>query len=139
MIIEYNCRMGDPETESVMLRIENDLVELFMATAQKKLKDYKLNISPKNAATVMVVAGGYPGDYEKGKAISGIENVRQSHVFHAGTALEGGVVKTNGGRVLAISSLQDSQFEALQSATADAARIYFDGKYFREDIGFDLV
>ncbi|MFA4867195.1 MAG: phosphoribosylamine--glycine ligase [Pedobacter sp.] len=139
MIIEYNCRMGDPETESVMLRIENDLVELFMATAKRKLKDYKLNISPKNAATVMIVAGGYPGDYEKGKAISGIENVRQSHVFHAGTALEGGVVKTNGGRVLAISSLQDSQFEALQSATADAARIYFDGKYFREDIGFDLV
>ncbi|WEK19061.1 MAG: phosphoribosylamine--glycine ligase [Candidatus Pedobacter colombiensis] len=139
MIIEYNCRMGDPETESVMLRIENDLVELFMATAQKKLKDYKLNISPKNAATVMVVAGGYPGEYEKGKAIAGIENVRRSLVFHAGTALEGGVVKTNGGRVLAVSSLQDSQFEALQSATADAARIYFDGKYFREDIGFDLV
>lgn len=139
MIIEYNCRMGDPETESVMLRIENDLIDLFMATANKKLKDYQLNISPKNAATVMIVAGGYPGDYEKGKAISGIENVRQSQVFHAGTALEGGVVKTNGGRVLAISSLQDSQFEALQSATADAARIYFDGKYFREDIGFDLV
>lgn len=139
MIIEYNCRMGDPETESVMLRIENDLVELFMATAQKKLKDYKLNISPKNAATVMVVAGGYPGDYEKGKSISGIENVRDSLVFHAGTALDGGVVKTNGGRVLAISSLQDNQFEALQSATADASRIYFDGKYFREDIGFDLV
>lgn len=139
MIIEYNCRMGDPETESVMLRIENDLVELFMATAKKKLKEYKINISPKNAATVMIVAGGYPGEYEKGKAISGIENVRQSQVFHAGTIIEGGVIKTNGGRVLAISSLQDSQFEALQSATADAARIYFDGKYFREDIGFDLV
>ncbi|NRF38759.1 phosphoribosylamine--glycine ligase [Pedobacter foliorum] len=138
-VIEYNCRMGDPETESVVPRIENDLVELFMATAKKKLKDYKLNISPKNAATVMIVAGGYPGEYEKGKAITGIDNVRQSLVFHAGTALEGGVVKTNGGRVIAISSLQDSQFEALQSATADAARIYFDGKYFREDIGFDLV
>lgn len=139
MIIEYNCRMGDPETESVMLRIENDLVELFLATTKKKLKEYKLNISPKNAATVMIVAGGYPGEYEKGKAISGIENVRKSLVFHAGTTLESGVVKTNGGRVLAVSSLQDSQFEALQSATADAARIYFDGKYFREDIGFDLV
>lgn len=138
-VIEYNCRMGDPETESVVPRIENDLVELFMATAKKKLKDYKLNISPKNAATVMIVAGGYPGEYEKGKAITGIDNVRQSLVFHAGTSLEGGVVKTNGGRVIAISSLQDSQFEALQSATADAARIYFDGKYFREDIGFDLV
>lgn len=139
MIIEYNCRMGDPETESVLLRIENDLVELFLAASKKELKDYNLSISPKNAATVMIVAGGYPGEYEKGKAISGIENVRQSHVFHAGTTIEGGVVKTNGGRVLAVSSLQDTQFDALQSATADAARIYFDGKYFREDIGFDLV
>lgn len=139
MIIEYNCRMGDPETESVIPRIENDLVELFIATAKKQLGNYKLNISPKNAATVMLVAGGYPGDYEKGKAISGIENIRESLAFHAGTVLEGGVVKTNGGRVLAVTSLQDNQFEALQSATADAARIYFDGKYFREDIGFDLV
>ncbi|ACU02492.1 phosphoribosylamine--glycine ligase [Pedobacter heparinus] len=139
LVIEYNCRMGDPETESVIPRIENDLVDLFIAASKKKLKDYKLNISDKNAATVMIVAGGYPGEYEKGKTITGIENVRQSLVFHAGTALEGGVIKTNGGRVLAVSSLQDSQFEALQSATADAARIYFDGKYFREDIGFDLI
>ncbi len=138
-VIEYNCRMGDPETESVIPRIENDLVELFMACADKKLGGYKLNISKKNAATVMIVAGGYPGDYEKGKAISGIENMRSSFAFHAGTSLEGGVVKTNGGRVLAVTSVQDSQFEALQAATADAARIYFDGKYFREDIGFDLM
>lgn len=139
LIIEYNCRMGDPETESVIPRIENDLVELFVASTQKKLKDYKLKISPKNAATVMIVAGGYPGDYEKGKSITGIDNVRNSLVFQAGTALEGGVVKTNGGRVLAVTSLQDNQFDALQSATGDAARIYFDGKYFREDIGFDLM
>lgn len=139
LIIEYNCRMGDPETESVIPRIENDLVELFTAVAEKKLGDYKLSISAKNAATVMLVAGGYPGDYEKGKVISGIDNLRMSTAFHAGTVLEGGVVKTNGGRVIAITSLQDSQFEALQAATADAARIYFDGKYFREDIGFDLV
>jgi phosphoribosylamine--glycine ligase len=139
MIIEYNCRMGDPETESVIPRIENDIVELFLAVAQKKLKDYKLKISEKNAATVMIVAGGYPGEYEKGKSISGIDNVRQSIVFHAGTVLEGGIVKTNGGRVIAVTSLQNGQFEALQSATADAARIYFDGKYFREDIGFDLM
>jgi len=139
MIIEYNCRMGDPETESVIPRIENDIVELFLAVSQKKLKDYNLKISKKNAATVMIVAGGYPGEYEKGKSISGIDNVRQSIVFHAGTALEGGIVKTNGGRVIAVTSLQDGQFEALQSATADAARIYFDGKYFREDIGFDLM
>jgi phosphoribosylamine--glycine ligase len=139
LIIEYNCRMGDPETESVIPRIENDLVELFQAVANKSLKDYKLKISEKNAATVMIVAGGYPGIYEKGKAISGIDNIRRSTAFHAGTSLEGGVIKTNGGRVIAITSLQDTQFEALQSATADAARIYFDGKYFREDIGFDLV
>jgi phosphoribosylamine--glycine ligase len=139
LIIEYNCRMGDPETESVIPRIENDLVELFNAVAGKRLKDYQLRISKKNAATVMIVAGGYPGDYEKGKAITGIDNIRRSTAFHAGTVLEGNVIKTNGGRVIAITSLQDTQFEALQSATADAARIYFDGKYFREDIGFDLV
>jgi len=138
-VIEYNCRMGDPETESVIPRIESDLVELFTACAEKRLKNYPIQISPKHAATVMIVAGGYPGSYEKGKTISGIENVRQSQVFHAGTLSEGGVVKSNGGRVLAVSSLQNSQFEALQAATADAARIYFDGKYFREDIGFDLM
>ncbi|MCY1525177.1 Phosphoribosylamine--glycine ligase [compost metagenome] len=131
--------MGDPETESVIPRIENDLVELFLACAAKKLSGYPLRISKKNAATVMIVAGGYPGDYEKGKSISGIENVRDSIVFHAGTVLEGGVTKTNGGRVLAVTSIQDSRFEALQRATADAGRIYFDGKYFREDIGFDVL
>ncbi|RZJ78728.1 MAG: phosphoribosylamine--glycine ligase [Flavobacterium sp.] len=138
-VIEYNCRMGDPETESVIPRIESDLVELFKAAAAKNLGNYDLKISEKNAATVMIVAGGYPGDYEKGKAISGIENLRNSLAFHAGTTLEGGVVKTNGGRVIAITSLQNTQFEALQCATGDAGRIYFDGKYFREDIGFDLV
>ncbi|MBB6273339.1 phosphoribosylamine--glycine ligase [Pedobacter cryoconitis] len=139
MIIEYNCRMGDPETQSVIPRIENDLVELFIAASKKKLKDVQLKISPKSAATVVVVAGGYPGDYEKGKVMTGIDNIRKSLAFHAGTIAEGGVIKSNGGRVLAITSLQDNMFEALQSATADAARIYFDGKYFREDIGFDLM
>ena len=139
LIIEYNCRMGDPETQSVIPRIENDLVDLFVAASEKKLNEVTLKISPKSAATVVVVAGGYPGDYEKGKAITGIENIRRSTAFHAGTSLEGSVVKSNGGRVLAITSLQDNMFEALQSATADAARIYFDGKYFREDIGFDLM
>lgn len=138
-LIEYNCRMGDPETESVIPRIENDLVELFTACADKKLDNINLVVSKKSAATIMIVAGGYPGSYEKGKAISGVENLRHSLAFHAGTNLEGGVVKTNGGRVLAITSLQDDQFTALQCATADAGRIYFDGKYFREDIGFDLM
>jgi phosphoribosylamine--glycine ligase len=138
-VIEYNARMGDPETESVIPRIENDLVELFLAAADKKLGDYEIKISPKNAATVVIVAGGYPGEYEKGKAISGLDNIRDSNVFHAGTIQEGGIIKSNGGRVLAVTSVQNTQFEALQCATADAARIYFDGKYFREDIGFDLM
>ncbi|WP_293299279.1 phosphoribosylamine--glycine ligase [Pedobacter sp. UBA4863] len=138
-VIEYNARMGDPETESVLLRVENDLVELFLASANKQLGNYEIKISPKNAATVVIVAGGYPGEYEKGKVISGLDNIRDSYAFHAGTSLDGGLVKTNGGRVLAISSVKDTQFEALQCATADAARIYFDGKYFREDIGFDLI
>ena len=107
MIIEYNCRMGDPETESVLPRIENDLVELFVATSEKRLKDVQLKISPKSAATVMIVAGGYPGDYEKGKVMAGIDNLRKSLAFHAGTTLEGGLIKSNGGRVLAVTSLQD--------------------------------
>jgi phosphoribosylamine--glycine ligase len=137
-VIEYNCRMGDPETESVIPRIDSDLVELFKATAEKRLNEVELKISEKSAATIMIVAGGYPGNYEKGKAITGIENIRKSIAFHAGTIADGAQVKSNGGRVIAITSLQDTFFDALQSATADAARIYFDGKYFREDIGFDL-
>jgi phosphoribosylamine--glycine ligase len=138
-VIEYNARMGDPETESVIPRIENDLVELFIAAANKTLNQVSLEISEQTAATVMIVAGGYPGEYLKGKAISGIENLRHSNAFHAGTLLENDVVKTNGGRVIAITSLKKDLFTALQSATADAGRIYFDGKYFREDIGFDLI
>lgn len=137
-LIEYNCRLGDPETESVLPRLNNDLVDLFMATANKTLDHVTIDISPKHAATVMVVAGGYPGKYENGKKIAGLENVRESIAFHAGTERDGNEVVTAGGRVVAITSLQDTQFDAIQSAIADASRIYFDGKYFREDIGFDL-
>lgn len=138
-VIEYNCRMGDPETESVFLRIESDVVEMLKAVAEERIAGYKLKISPKTAATIVVVAGGYPGEYLKGKAITGIENVEQSIVFHAGTELENGIVKTNGGRVLTVSTLQDDIFTALQQATADAGRIYFDAANFRKDIGFDLI
>jgi phosphoribosylamine--glycine ligase len=137
--IEYNVRMGDPETESVLPRIENDLVDLLMAVAKGKLNEKKLVISPKTAATIMLVAGGYPGEYLKGKIVSGIENVRHSHVFQAGTELENAQVKTSGGRVLAVTSLQDTLFDAVQSAIADAGRIYYDGRYFRSDIGLDLM
>jgi len=138
-VIEYNCRMGDPETESVLPRIENDLVEMLQAVAEGKLDEINLKISDQVAATVMCVAGGYPGKYLKDRTVTGIENVRGSLVFQAATKLENEVVKTSGGRVLAITSLQNTLFEALQQATLDAARIYWDGKYFRKDIGFDLL
>jgi phosphoribosylamine--glycine ligase len=138
-VIEYNCRMGDPETESVMPRIESDFADLLSGIAEGNLNEKELIISDKIAATVMMVAGGYPGEYLKNKTITGIENVKGSQVFHAGTYLDDEVVKTSGGRVLAVTSLQDDMFHALQQATADAARIYFDGMYFRKDIGFDLL
>ncbi|MFD1258499.1 phosphoribosylamine--glycine ligase [Mucilaginibacter terrae] len=137
--IEYNCRMGDPETESVLPRIESDLVELMLGVAENNLHEKELVISPKIAATIMCVAGGYPGEYLKDRVISGLDNVRGSIVFHAGTGMEGENVITTGGRVLAITSLQDDMFTALQQATLDASRIYYDGKYFRKDIGFDLL
>jgi phosphoribosylamine--glycine ligase len=138
-VIEYNCRMGDPETESVMLRIESDFVDLLIGVAEGNLNEKELVISAKTAATVVIVAGGYPGEYLKNKVITGTENVRDSHVFHAGTSMQGDNVITTGGRVLAISTLQDNMFDALQQATADASRIYYDGMYFRKDIGFDLL
>ncbi|MEO8886054.1 MAG: phosphoribosylamine--glycine ligase [Mucilaginibacter sp.] len=139
-MIEYNCRMGDPETESVLPRIESDFVELLLGVAEGNLNEKELVLSGKVAATVVMVAGGYPGEYLKDKVITGMENVRESHVFHAGTGLNDmDEVKTTGGRVLAITSLQDNLFDALQQATADASRIYYDGMYFRKDIGFDLL
>jgi phosphoribosylamine--glycine ligase len=138
-VIEYNCRMGDPETESVMLRIESDFADLLMGVAEQNLETKTLTISPKTAATIVCVAGGYPGEYLKDKEITGIDNVRDSIVFHAGTSADGDKVISTGGRVLAVSTLQDNLFEALQHATADASRIYYDGVYFRRDIGFDLI
>jgi phosphoribosylamine--glycine ligase len=138
-VIEYNCRMGDPETESVLPRIESDFLDLLLGIANQDIHKRELKISPKTAATVMCVAGGYPGDYVNGKAISGIDNVRDSIGFQAGTVLDDDVIKTAGGRVLAVTTLQDNLFEALQHATTDAARIYYDGVYFRRDIGFDLI
>lgn len=139
LVIEYNVRMGDPETESVLPRIESDLIDLLEGVAQGNLETRSYTVTPKTAVTVMLVAGGYPGNYESGKVISNIENVKESIVFHAGTSIQGGNVVTAGGRVIAVTTLQDTLFDALQQATADAGRIYFDGKYFRRDIGFDLI
>ena len=138
-VIEYNCRMGDPETESVMRRIDSDFVDLMLGVAEGNLNEKEIIISPKTAATVVMVAGGYPGEYLKNKVITGTENVRDSIVFHAGTSMDGNDVITTGGRVLAITTVQDNMFSALQQATADASRIYYDGMYFRKDIGFDLL
>jgi len=138
-VIEYNVRMGDPETESVLPRLESDLVDLLQGVAQGNLADRSFTLSSKIAATVVLVSGGYPGPYESGQAISNIESVKNSIVFHAGTAAEDGVIKTAGGRVLAVTALEDTLFDALQQATADAGRIYFEGKNFRRDIGFDLI
>lgn len=140
MVIEYNVRMGDPETEAVMLRIDSDLVELMQAAARGNFGDLELRQDPRTAVTVMMVSGGYPGSYEKGKLISGLDKVTQSTVFHAGTKrdAEGNVV-TSGGRVLSVSSYGDSIADALANSYASIALIDFDGHYFRRDIGRDLM
>lgn len=137
-VIEYNCRMGDPETESVIPRIKNDLVELLQAVAGRSLGRHTINTDPMTCATVMLVSAGYPDAYEKGKVISGESLVEGSIVFHAGTAVKDGTVVTNGGRVIAVTSMGESMKDALETTYRNADKIDFEGKYFRKDIGFDL-
>lgn len=139
IVIEYNVRMGDPETEVVIPRLKSDLVELFQAVGNQTLNEVSLEIDDRSATTIMVVSGGYPEDYGKGFDISGLENIEDSIAFHAGTKLENGKVVTNGGRVIAVTSFGESFQEAIKKSYQNIDKLHFDKMYFRKDIGFDLL
>ncbi|MCW8939207.1 MAG: phosphoribosylamine--glycine ligase, partial [Flavobacteriales bacterium] len=138
-VIEYNVRMGDPETEVVIPRIESDLLDLFYGVATQTLHEKEIKINPQTATTVMLVSGGYPETYEKGKVITGLENIEESTIFHAGTTIKDNRVITNGGRVIAVTSFGNSLEEALEKSFKNAEKIQFEKKYYRKDIGQDLL
>jgi phosphoribosylamine--glycine ligase len=140
MVIEYNCRLGDPETEVIIPRLKNDLVDLLQAVANKKLNEKTIQIDPRAAATMVAVSRGYPGSYEKGFVIKGLdEKYEDSLVFHSGTQLDNGRVLTNGGRVLCVTSYAGSLQDAIRKSMTVLTQIDFDGMYFRRDIGYEFL
>jgi phosphoribosylamine--glycine ligase len=138
-VIEYNCRMGDPETEAVVPRIKSDLLDLLDGVAAQKLHEKKFETDPRTAVTVVLVSGGYPGDFEKGKAVTGLDQVKDSVVFHSGTRQDGEQVLTNGGRVFAVTSFGKNISDAVGTSMVAAEKIQYSKKYFRKDIGKDLI
>jgi phosphoribosylamine--glycine ligase len=139
-VIEYNCRMGDPETEVVIPRIKNDLVKILIAVSQQRLSQIKIETDERSAAVVVAVSGGYPGDYEKGKEINGLDDkvLDTTIVFHSGTKQEGEKIVTNGGRVLAVTSFGNNITEAVEQSNYMLEQLFFDGMYFRSDIGYEF-
>jgi len=138
-VVEYNVRMGDPEAEVVLPRVKTDLLDLFVAVTDEKLNEKEIEFDKRAVTTVMLVSGGYPSTYEKGKIITGIDNADENVVFHAGTRMDKGQILSNGGRVIAVSSYGDDIFEAMAKSYLGARTIEFEGKYFRKDLGHDLV
>ncbi len=138
MVIEYNCRLGDPETEVIIPRIKSDLVDLLLDAVHGNINNSVIEVSKQSATTIMMVSGGYPGDFVKGLPISGADDIKTSIVFHAGTTVKDNIVVTNGGRVLSITTLADDFRDAANISLANAELINFDGKYYRSDIGYDL-
>ncbi len=137
-VIEYNCRLGDPETEVILPRIQSDFVEILRKAWVKNLEGIQLDIDSRTAATIMLVSGGYPGPFEKGKIVNGLDKVDGSRIYHAGTSIYNGSVITSGGRVMAVTSLAGNMRRAIDKSLVNAKTIHFEGKYFRRDIGFDL-
>jgi phosphoribosylamine---glycine ligase len=138
-VIEYNARMGDPETEVVLPRIESDFLSLMIATAKGELHKEEFSVSKQHAVTTVVVAGGYPGDYKKGDVIVGYDSIADANIFHAGTKLEGKLVVTNGGRVMVLTGMSNTLEMAIQKSQKAAHDVLFEGKYYRKDIGLDVL
>jgi phosphoribosylamine---glycine ligase len=141
LVIEYNCRFGDPETEVVIPRVDNDLVELFTAVAEERLQETRIKVNPQTAVTVVAVSGGYPGNYQTGKSITGLEDaaIEGSMIFHAGTSQQGEEVLTSGGRVLTVTSLGDNIPDAVGQSLYVMENLFFDGIYYRDDIGYEFA